>query len=116
MMLQSWQQSRMVGRAIRSDRVIPEGSEAMPTRVSASEFLSALERSGVLPESKWREVQDRYGPRANLDDSSALARQLVQEGTLTLFQARRLLKGKKSLVFGRYILLDDIGQGARGRV
>jgi serine/threonine-protein kinase len=35
---------------------------------------------------------------------------------LTPFQARRLLKGKKRLVFGRYILLDHIGQGARGGV
>jgi serine/threonine-protein kinase len=88
----------------------------MPTRVSASEFLSALERSGVLPESKWREVRDRYGPRVGPDDPSTLAGQLVQEGTLTAFQARRLLKGKSGLVFGRYILLDHIGQGARGRV
>ena len=28
----------------------------------------------------------------------------------------RLLRGKKGLVFGRYALLDHIGQGARGRV
>ena len=46
----------------------------------------------------------------------ALAQRLVEEGTLTEFQARRLLKGKKSLSFGRYALLDHIGQGARGRV
>jgi eukaryotic-like serine/threonine-protein kinase len=88
----------------------------MPPCVSASEFLSALEGSGVLPESKWREVRDRYGPRADSDDPSTLAGQLVQEGTLTAFQARRLLKGKRGLVFGRYILVDHIGEGARGRV
>ena len=88
----------------------------MPKRVSASEFLSALEGSGVLPESKWQEVRDRYGPGTDPDDPSDLARQLVQEGALTPFQARRLLKGKRGLVFGRYILLDHIGQGARGRV
>ena len=41
----------------------------------------------------------------------ALARQLVDEGTLTEFQARRLLKGKKGLAFGRYALVDHIGQG-----
>src|SRR5262245_57401044 len=95
---------------------MPEGSQAMPACVSASEFLSVLERSGVLPEPKWREVRDRYASRAEPADSSTLARQLVHEGTLTSFQARRLLKGKRSLVFGRYILLDHIGQGARGRV
>src|SRR5262249_14412574 len=114
--LHSWQQSRMIPRAIGSDRIMRGGSEAMPTHVSASEFLSALERSGVLPESEWREVRDRYGPRPDSDDPATLARQLVQDGTLTPFQARRLLKGKRGLVFGRYILLDPIGQGARGRV
>ena len=54
--------------------------------------------------------------RTDLDDSLALAHQLIEEGTLTEFQARRLLRGKKSLAFGRYALLDHIGQGARGRV
>jgi serine/threonine-protein kinase len=93
-----------------------EGTEARPARVTASEFLSVLGRSGVLAESQWREVRGRYGPRVDADDPSTLARQLVQEGTLTPFQARRLLKGKSGLVFGRYILLDHIGQGARGRV
>ena len=55
-------------------------------------------------------------PGRTCDDSLALARQLIEEGTLTEFQARRLLTGKKSLAFGRYALLDHIGQGARGRV
>jgi serine/threonine protein kinase len=45
-----------------------------------------------------------------------LAHRLIKEGTLTKFQARRLLKGKKGLAFGRYTLLDHLGQGARGRV
>ncbi len=95
---------------------MPEHSKAGPTCRSADEFLAALERSGVLTDAKWREVQDRFGPMAALDDSLALARQLIEEGTLTEFQARRLLTGKKSLGFGRYALLDHIGQGARGRV
>ena len=54
--------------------------------------------------------------RTDPDDSLALARELVDEGTLTEFQARRLLKGKRGFAFGRYVLLDQIGQGARGRV
>jgi eukaryotic-like serine/threonine-protein kinase len=88
-------------------------SQAMPTRLSASEFLSALERSGVLSEATQRGVHDRLG---HVVDAKALAHQLVEDGTLTAFQARRLLKGKRGLVIGRYILLDHIGQGARGRV
>src|SRR4029077_21058200 len=83
---------------------------------SAVEFLAALERSGVLPDGKWREVQDRFVHRTGLRDALALAHQLIDEGTLTEFQARRLLRGKKDLAFGRYALVDHIGQGARGRV
>ena len=95
---------------------MPDDLKAGPTVVSAPEFLEALERSGVLPDAKWREVQDRYAQTAVVDDSLALAHQLIEDGTLTEFQARRLLSGKKSLSFGRYALLDHIGQGARGRV
>jgi eukaryotic-like serine/threonine-protein kinase len=95
---------------------MPDDLKSGRTRISAPEFLAALERSGALPDGKWREVRDRLGRRSARDDSLALAQQLVEEGTLTRFQARRLLGGTKSLEFGRYSLLDHIGQGARGRV
>jgi serine/threonine protein kinase len=101
---------------IRGQWAMPEDSRAGLTCLSAHEFLAALERSGVLPEVQCREVQRRWVRRAGLDDSLALAQELVKEGTLTEFQARRLLKGKKDLAFGRYALVDHIGQGARGRV
>ena len=39
---------------------MPKEQKAGPTRLSAPEFLAALERSGVLPDAKWREVQDRF--------------------------------------------------------
>ena len=95
---------------------MPKDSKAGLTRRSVPEFLAALERSRVLPDAKWREVQDRFVQRTDFEDSLALAHQLIAEGTLTEFQARRLLRGKKGLAFGRYALLDRIGQGARGEV
>ena len=97
-------------------RSMPEDSKAGPSCLSAPEFLAALERSGVLPDAKWREVQDRLVHATDLVSSLAMAQRLVKEGTLTEFQARLLLQGRKSLSFGRYALLDLIGQGARGRV
>ena len=86
------------------------------TCLTPPEFLAALERSGVLPDDKWREVQDRFVRNSGRVDSLALAEQLIEEGALNEFQARRLLKGKKALSFGRYALVDRIGQGGRGRV
>jgi serine/threonine-protein kinase len=95
---------------------MPEHANAAPTRLSASEFLAALERSGVLPDAKWREVRDRFVHVTDADDSLELAEWLVERGTLTEFQARRLLKGKKALCLGRYALIDHVAKGARGRV
>ena len=95
---------------------MPEDTKAAPKRRSTAEFLAAIERSGVLPDAKWREVQERFASRTNLGDSLALAHELITDGTLTEFQARRLLWGKKRLGLGRYAFVDHLGRGARGRV
>ena len=95
---------------------MPEDTKAAPARLSAAEFLAALEQSGVLPDVKWRAVRDRYVDASPIDDSLVLAELLVEQGTLTEFQARRLLRGKKTLTLGRYTLIDNIAKGARGRV
>ena len=93
-----------------------EGSKTETMRLSAAEFVAALVRSEVLPEGKCQELERRAIGRAGSENAIALARHLVYEGTLTEFQARRLLRGKKRLDFGRYLLVDHIGQGGRGRV
>jgi len=47
----------------------------------------------------------------------ALARRLVAERILTEFQADRLLRNKASgFVVGRYVILDRLGEGNKGRV
>ena len=81
------------------------------------DFLSTLEQSGVLSGSGLQQVRGGLAAEREFEDATALAEQLVQQGNLTEFQARRLLVGKsKGLVFGRYILLDRLGTGAMGRV
>jgi serine/threonine-protein kinase len=95
---------------------MPENSSTLPTPLTPSEFLSALERSDVLPAAKLRDVHDRFRDETPPQDSAAVAHQLVADGTLTKFQAHRLLRGKQGLAFGRYVLLDRIGKGARSRV
>lgn len=91
----------------------------IPDRLSGSEFLLAVEELGILPESALREIRNRSsdGVEPRNVSASVLADQLVENGMLTLLQARRLLVGKAStLTYGRYVLLEHIGTGAMGRV
>jgi serine/threonine-protein kinase len=82
---------------------------------STGDFLSVLERSGVLSGSGLQRICGHLVGEPG--DATTLAERLVQEGSLTEFQAKRLLVGKSNgLVFGRYILLDRLGIGAMGRV
>ncbi len=60
----------------------------------------------ILPEKRVAEQLDRR-----------LARQAVQQGRLTLWQAQQLLAGRSSgFKINRYTLLEMIGQGGMGRV
>ncbi len=96
---------------------MPNNSDANSCGLSSSDFLATMERSGILSETGLQEVRDCLVQDGPSQDSSALAEQLVKQGMLTEFQARRLLVGKaRSLVFGRFVLLDRIGIGAMGRV
>lgn len=96
---------------------MPNDSDATAGTLSSSDFLSTLERSGILSETGLQEVRDCLADDTQLKDPSALAGRLVEQGRLTEFQARRLLVGKtKGLVFGRYVLLDPLGIGSMGRV
>ncbi|MEI6037988.1 MAG: hypothetical protein WCQ91_08705, partial [Planctomycetota bacterium] len=44
----------------------------------------------------------------------AVADLLVQQGTLTRFQADQMLAGRRRLMLGQYRILDQIGQGGMG--
>ena len=92
-------------------------SDTTHSSQSTTSFLSSLEESGILPESVLQEIRLELVGNTRRLDPSVLARRLVEQGRLTEFQARRLLVGKgKSLLFGRYLLIDRLGIGAMGRV
>jgi eukaryotic-like serine/threonine-protein kinase len=104
---------------VRSNRAVSIKPNTIPDRLSSSEFLSAVEELGILPEAALGEIRSRCVDGAEVREVSAsdLADQLVDNGMLTLLQARRLLVGKAStLTYGRYVLLEHIGTGAMGRV
>lgn len=50
-------------------------------------------------------------------DARALAREMIQQGWLTPYQANQLLQGRAAeLVLGSYLLLERIGEGGMGQV
>jgi serine/threonine protein kinase len=79
-----------------------------------TEFLRVLELSKLLDPAALGAVFQS----ADLPVSPGqLAEQLVQQGTLTRFQAKQLLAGRhRGFVLGPYRLLDQIGQGGMGTV
>src|SRR5262245_28861255 len=80
-------------------------------------FVWDLRRSGLIDRGPLDQIVSEFlrkNPRA---EAPALAEYLVGQGTLTAFQAERILNGKtQGLVLGPYVLLDAIGQGSMGQV
>lgn len=80
---------------------------------SAAEFWETLEKSGILTTSQWDRAREAAGQESDL---KALARALLKEGLVTVWQARQLLAGVANLKFGKYKLLDELGRSELGRV
>ncbi len=75
-------------------------------------FARLLLRSGLVS-SEQLEPFLHARPR----DAQTLARELIRSAKLTEYQAKAVLQGKsKGLVFGNYVVLDQIGAGGMGVV
>ncbi|MGL6094491.1 MAG: serine/threonine protein kinase, partial [Fimbriiglobus sp.] len=80
-------------------------------------FVWDLRRSGLIDRGQLDQIVSEFLKRNPRAEAPALAEYLVQQGTLTSFQADRILNGKTAgLVLGPYVLLDAIGQGSMGQV
>lgn len=87
----------------------------MPIPGNAQEFLTVVEKSGLLQQSEL----DDYRFRSTADPSppDRVARWMVMEGRLTPFQVGLLLVGKSRPFFvGPYKVLSRIGNGSMGIV
>lgn len=80
-------------------------------------FVWDLRRSGLIDRGQLDQIVSEFLKRNPRAEAPALAEYLVQQGTLTQFQAERILGSKtQGLVLGPYVLLDSIGQGSMGQV
>jgi serine/threonine protein kinase len=80
-------------------------------------FVWDLRRSGLIDRGQLDSIVGEFLKKNPRAEAPALAEYLVNQGTLTAFQAERVLNGKsQGLVLGPYVLLDAIGSGSMGQV
>ena len=80
-------------------------------------FVWDLRRSALIDRGQLDQIVSEFLKRNPRAEAPALAEYLVQQGTLTGFQAERILNSKSAgLVLGPYILMDAIGTGSMGQV
>ena len=80
-------------------------------------FVWDLRRSGLIDRGPLDALVGEFLKRNPRAEAPALAEHLVQQRTITTFQAERVLNGKsQGLVLGPFVLLDAIGSGSMGQV
>src|ERR1700722_284323 len=91
---------------------------AMPFVLTMDSFLSCLRHSGLLDKERFAALRDELKKTgADPSDPKAFAEQLVQEQTLTPWQAENLLRGKRrGFVLEKYRLLGPLGRGGMNAV
>ncbi|MFO1001073.1 MAG: protein kinase [Planctomycetaceae bacterium] len=85
--------------------------------LSVAQLSEHLIRSGLLPEEQIKASAQSVGGLTEESSAEGLAKQLVRDGRLTLFQAQLAINGKAAaLVLGSYLILEKLGQGGMGQV
>jgi serine/threonine protein kinase/Leucine-rich repeat (LRR) protein len=81
------------------------------------QFLELAESTGLLSAETITALKAQWPDAKRGEDAGGLAKELVQQGKLTKYQAAGLYQGKpKGLVLRDYVLLDRLGAGGLGTV
>lgn len=81
------------------------------------DLLAEIRQLGIMPERTVAEMQAKVESGQYPRETSRLTRALIQDGSITEFQAKRLLTGRgRDLLVGRYVIVDRLGRGSMGEV
>src|SRR5262245_53346511 len=89
----------------------------MPAPVSSFELIELIRKSEVVDEKRLTAYVEKLRATGLPAEANALARQMVMDGILTLFQAEQFLQGKwRRFQIGKYKVLERLGSGGMGSV
>ncbi len=84
---------------------------------SVTEYVQVIVDCGLMSAAEIESICQRLPPEKRPQSPQELARELVQAGRLTRFQANETYKGRgRELSIGNYLILDQIGAGGMGQV
>ena len=83
------------------------------TVLSPDEFLQTLEASNLVTPDQLSGVRAKITAETS---TQTIAKALVQQGWVTLWQARQLAAGNSRMTLGKYLLLEQVGKGGMGAV
>lgn len=118
------QETIFEGSLENAEQTISETAAETPTKgvftgeiATPEEFAGLVSQSGLLSADELDAFQTGLSQEDLPDDAESLAELLVKREKLTEYQARQLQTGNvKGLVFGNYIVLDELGKGGMGMV
>src|SRR3954454_8403729 len=94
-----------------------EGEPRCPGMTRLDDFVANVAQSGLILPNDLARARASVDPRPEADADVRLARYLVHQGSLTSYQARKVLSGAtRGFFLGGYRILRPLGEGGMGKV